>query len=75
MRKRVNKVSIFVFSKSSAANLLYVGKGLNDFVFQFSATSLPRREQINSITSFIDASNVYGSSEEEQLLLRKNGTG
>jgi len=29
-----------------------------------------KREQINSITAFIDASNVYGSSEHEESLLR-----
>ena len=32
-----------------------------------------RREQINAITSYIDASNVYGSSLEQQANLRENG--
>ncbi|RWS18330.1 Peroxidase-like protein, partial [Leptotrombidium deliense] len=35
-----------------------------------------KREQINILTAFIDASNVYGSSENETYVLRKfDGTG
>ena len=33
-------------------------------------TEVLPREQMNQITSYIDASNVYGSSEEESYSIR-----
>ena len=36
----------------------------------FCEEAIPVREQINGITAFVDASNVYGSDEETSNLLR-----
>ena len=45
------------------------------FTRSFAVCKRGRREQINVITSYIDASNVYGSSKEEadHLRLKLNG--
>eukprot|EP00918_Siedleckia_nematoides_P074983 GHVU01163891.1.p1 GENE.GHVU01163891.1~~GHVU01163891.1.p1 ORF type:complete len:408 (+),score=26.79 GHVU01163891.1:293-1516(+) len=43
------------------------GSGMTSVFFN----SISVREQVNQITSYIDASNVYGSSEEEALHLRE----
>ena len=39
----------------------------------FTLTGAIQREQKNDLTAFIDASNVYGSSLEEQATLRDGG--
>lgn len=53
------------FTRAAAA----CGTGLTSIVYGH----IRPREQINGITSFIDASNVYGSSKKESRLLRKRG--
>ncbi len=42
------------------------GSGMTSVFF----TEVLPREQMNAITSYIDASNVYGSSEEESYAIR-----
>ncbi|XP_052237797.1 peroxidase-like protein 3 [Dreissena polymorpha] len=42
--------------------------------FLFLAGGILQRQQTNDLTSFVDASNVYGSSEERLALLREGKT-
>ena len=42
-------------------------------VLNLSIVGTFQREQTNAITSFVDASNVYGSSDDETAGLRENG--
>jgi len=44
------------------------------FLNTVSANGILKREQVNDITSWIDASNVYGSSDAELAALRDGTT-
>jgi len=44
-------------------------------VFKFLATVLGPREHVNQLTSYLDASQVYGSTEKEALRLRELSAG
>ena len=47
----------------------------HQFTRSFAVCKRGRREQINVLTSYIDASNVYGSSKDEADRLRSKGDG
>ncbi|KAM6457875.1 peroxidasin homolog isoform 1-T2 [Liasis olivaceus] len=59
---RVRKGQCMFFVRSSPV----CGSGMTSLLMN----SVYTREQINHLTSFIDASNVYGSTEQESLELR-----
>ena len=64
---RVTEHRCIGFVRSSAM----CGSGITSKLFMEEAI---HRQQVNIITSFIDASNVYGSSEEEASNLRNHNT-
>ncbi|XP_066933586.1 peroxidasin-like [Clytia hemisphaerica] len=63
---RIKKYKCMEFTRSSAV----CGSGSTSVFFD----SITPRQQINQITSFIDASNVYGSSEKDARDLRATDT-
>ena len=63
---RIKKYKCMEFTRSSAV----CGSGSTSVFFD----SITPRQQINQITSFIDASNVYGSSEKDAADLRATDT-
>ena len=65
---RIRNAKCMAFTRSSAV----CGSGSGSVLVGKAAY---RREQINSITSFVDASQVYGSSEDLATRLREPGTG
>ena len=65
---RIRNAKCMAFTRSSAV----CGSGSGSVLVGKAAY---RREQINSITSFIDASQVYGSSEDLATRLRDPGSG
>ena len=63
---RIKRYKCMQFTRSSAV----CGSGSTSLFFD----SITPRQQINQITSFIDASNVYGSSTKDALDLRTEDT-
>lgn len=64
--KRINRVRCMEFVRSSAV----CGSGLTSVFFN----TVEPREQVNQLTAFIDASNVYGSNERIAQHLREMST-
>ena len=60
--KRIKRHKCMTFTRSSSA----CGTGATSVFFSVVST----REQMNQITSYLDASNVYGSSADEEKHLR-----
>ena len=65
---RIRNKKCMAFTRSSAV----CGSGSGSVLVGRAAY---RREQINSITSFVDASMVYGNSEDVAKRLRESGSG
>ena len=66
--RRIRNKKCLPFTRSSAV----CGTGASSLLVGRSAY---RREQINQITSYIDASQIYGSSQERADLLRNKSSG
>lgn len=64
--KRISRVKCMEFVRSSSV----CGSGLTSVFFN----SIQPREQVNQLTAFIDASNVYGSNERLAQHLREMST-
>ncbi|XP_045179677.2 peroxidase-like protein 3 [Mercenaria mercenaria] len=76
-----NCFNIIITEKDKFSNILVPGHCMevkrSAALFCPDATSnnRPRRQQMDAITSFVDASNVYGSDAQRQTSLRDDSTG